>query len=78
MGCENGGVRRVWAALVRERLQRPTVVKIATDAIHAAYHAVNADDHFLLRIQPNTAHQVRPESEAAGVEWLVKWLRPGV
>ena len=55
----------------------PTVgLKITTDAIQAAYHAAKADDHFNLLIQPNTAHQVRPESEQAGVEFLVKWLKP--
>jgi len=35
---------------------------------------VKADDNFVVRIQPNTAHQVRPESQRAAVDWLAKVL----
>ena len=51
-------------------------LKLATDAAQAAYHAANADDHFVIRIQANTAHRVNPDSEQAAVDWFVKWLKP--
>jgi hypothetical protein len=34
------------------------------------------EDHFLVRIQPKTAHHVNPDSQAAAVDWFVKWLKP--
>ncbi len=55
----------------------PASLKLATDAIEAAYKKANAEDHFVLLVQPNTAHRVNPESEKAAVEFLVKWLKPG-
>jgi dienelactone hydrolase len=45
-------------------------------AAEKAYAAGGARDHFVLHIQPNTAHQVRPEALAVAVEWFVKWLLP--
>ncbi len=36
----------------------------------------NAKDHFAVIIQKNTAHQVKPDSERAAIEWFVKWLKP--
>jgi dienelactone hydrolase len=47
-----------------------------TNAAQKAYHAVKADDHFVVRIQENTRHQVKPESERAAIDWFVKWLKP--
>ncbi|HEY4330296.1 MAG TPA: alpha/beta hydrolase, partial [Phycisphaerae bacterium] len=51
-------------------------LKLATDAIEAAYRKAGAEEHFLLRLQANTAHQVRPESQTAAEEWFVRWLKP--
>jgi len=51
-------------------------VKECASAAQRAYQAANAEDHFVLRIQENTAHQVRPESERAAIAWFVKWLKP--
>jgi dienelactone hydrolase len=51
-------------------------LKLCTDAAQAAYHAAKADDHFVIRIQPHTAHHVNPDSQAAAVEWFVQWLSP--
>jgi dienelactone hydrolase len=51
-------------------------LKEATDAAKRAYHAAKADNHFVLRIQENTKHQVKPESERAAIDWFVKWLKP--
>jgi DNA-binding beta-propeller fold protein YncE/dienelactone hydrolase len=44
-------------------------------AAEAAYAAAGAPDHFALHIQKNTAHQVKPEALALGIDWLAKWLR---
>jgi dienelactone hydrolase len=51
-------------------------LKLATDATKAAYQATNAPDHFELLIEKNTPHKVTPEAQAAGVDFLVKWLKP--
>ena len=51
-------------------------LKECTDAAQAAYHATKSDDHFAIRIQEKTGHQVKPESERAAVDWFVKWLKP--
>jgi dienelactone hydrolase len=53
----------------------PGVMESA-DAARQAYRAKNAGDRFVLRIQANTGHQVKPESERAAIEWFVKWLEP--
>jgi dienelactone hydrolase len=45
-------------------------------AAQRAYHAAKADDHFVVRIQQNTRHQVKPESEGEAINWFVKWLKP--
>jgi dienelactone hydrolase len=41
-----------------------------------AYSKQNADDHFSVIIQKKTGHKVLPESEAAEIDWFVKWLKP--
>ena len=46
-------------------------------AAEKAYAAAGASDRFQLHLQKDTAHQVRPEALAIGVEWFVRWLRPG-
>jgi len=51
-------------------------LKLCTDAAQAAYRAAGAEDHFLVRIQPRTAHHVNPDSQVAAVDWFVKWLKP--
>lgn len=51
-------------------------VKEAAASAEQAYRNAGADDRFVLRIQENTAHQVRPESERAAIDWFVKWLKP--
>jgi dienelactone hydrolase len=39
-----------------------------------AYQRANAAKHFEFILQPNTQHQVRPESQDKAIEWLVKHL----
>jgi dienelactone hydrolase len=51
-------------------------VEECASAAQRAYHALKADDHFVLRIQQNTRHQVKPESERAAIDWFEKWLTP--
>lgn len=51
-------------------------LKLCIDAAQATYRAAGAEDHFLVRIQPKTAHHVNPDSQAAAVDWFVKWLKP--
>jgi fermentation-respiration switch protein FrsA (DUF1100 family) len=51
-------------------------VKEAAAAAGKAYRKAGAPDHFVLLIQENTAHQVKPESERAAIAWFVKWLKP--
>jgi dienelactone hydrolase len=51
-------------------------LQLCIDAAHTAYHAAGADDHFVVRIQAKTGHKVNADSQAAAVEWFVKWLRP--
>jgi dienelactone hydrolase len=54
----------------------PASLQLCIDAAKSAYHAANADDHFLVRIEPKTAHKVTPDSQAAAIDWFVKWLKP--
>jgi poly(3-hydroxybutyrate) depolymerase len=54
----------------------PASLKLAADAAEAAYKSAKAEDRFVVMIQPNTPHQVRPEAQRAGIEFLVKWLKP--
>lgn len=51
-------------------------LKLCTDAAQAAYHAAGADDHFVARIQEKTGHKVNADSQAAAVDWFVRWLKP--
>ena len=50
-------------------------LKLCTDAAEAAYREANASDHLNVRIQPQTGHKVNADSQAAAVEWFVKWLK---
>jgi dienelactone hydrolase len=51
-------------------------VQEAAAGAQKTYHKARADDRFVFRIQENTAHRVRPESERAAIDWLVEWLKP--
>jgi len=51
-------------------------LKECTDAAAKAYHDARAEDHFVLRLEPHTAHKVTADSEQAAVEWFVRWLKP--
>ena len=51
-------------------------VNEAAAAAEWAYSKAGAADRFVLLIQKNTAHQVKPESEQAAIAWFVKWLKP--
>ena len=51
-------------------------LQLCATAAQAAYRAAGADEKFVLRIQPNTAHKVNPESLVLAREWFVKWLKP--
>jgi dienelactone hydrolase len=53
----------------------PGVIE-CTNAAQKVYAADDATNHFAVIIQKNTAHQVKPESERAAIEWFVKWLKP--
>ena len=57
------------------RTPRPGL-DLCADAARAAYKAVGAEEKFVLRIQPNTAHKVLPESKVLAREWFVRWLKP--
>jgi dienelactone hydrolase len=45
-------------------------------AAEKIYAADDATNNFAVIIQKNTAHQVKPESERAAIDWFVKWLKP--
>jgi len=51
-------------------------LKECTDAARRAYRGAGVEDHFAVRIQENTGHQVTPDSEHAAIEWFVRWLKP--
>ncbi|HVT88216.1 MAG TPA: acetylxylan esterase [Tepidisphaeraceae bacterium] len=51
-------------------------LQLCIEAAKKVYHAAGVDDHLLVRIQPKTGHKVNPDSQEAGVEWLVRWLKP--
>lgn len=51
-------------------------VRESAAAAEVAYRKARAEERFVLRIQENTGHQVKPESERAAIEWFVKWLKP--
>jgi len=51
-------------------------VKECVAAAEKIYQADRAGDHFAVRVQNNTGHQVKPESERAAIDWFVKWLKP--
>ena len=51
-------------------------VQQCVEAARKAYADAKAEDHFAVRIQEKTGHQVRPESEKAAIEWFVRWLKP--
>ena len=53
----------------------PGVIECTTAAVRA-YHALNADDHLAVIIQPKTGHKVLPESEQAAIDWFTRWLKP--
>jgi dienelactone hydrolase len=51
-------------------------LQLCTDSAQAAYHAAGADEKFVERIEPHTAHKVNPDAQAAAVDWFVRWLNP--
>jgi dienelactone hydrolase len=51
-------------------------VNRSLDAARVAYRSAKCEDHLAVRIQEKTGHQVKPESEAAAIEWFVRWLKP--
>ncbi len=57
------------------RTPRPGL-DLCVDAARTAYKAAGAEEKFVLRIQPNTAHKVLPESLVLAREWFVRWLKP--
>ena len=58
-----------------EHTPLPGVEECVT-AAKQAYAAKGAENNFAFIRQKKTAHQVRPESERAAIEWFVKWLQP--
>jgi len=57
------------------RTPRPGLMETSAAALKA-YEAMGASDRYVLRLQENTGHQVRPASLEFAVEWLTKWLQP--
>ena len=53
----------------------PGVLECA-EAARKSYRIAGAEDRFAVRIQEKTAHQVKPESERAAIDWFVRWLKP--
>ena len=51
-------------------------LQLCADAARAAYQAAGAGEKFVLHLQPNTAHNVNPESLVLAREWFVRWLKP--
>ncbi len=51
-------------------------LKLCTDAAGAVYKAAGAEEKFVVRIEPKTAHKVTADSQEAAVEFFVKWLKP--
>ncbi|MBL9199975.1 MAG: acetylxylan esterase [Opitutaceae bacterium] len=51
-------------------------LQLCADAARAAYRAAGAEEKFVLRIQPNTAHKVNPDSLVAARAWFKRWLNP--
>jgi dienelactone hydrolase len=51
-------------------------VMVCVTAAQEAYGEAGVPEHFAVRIQQNTGHKVLPESEAAVMDWFVRWLRP--
>ncbi|HEY1338809.1 MAG TPA: alpha/beta fold hydrolase, partial [Bryobacteraceae bacterium] len=45
-------------------------------AARKAYAKAGAPDRFVLHIEKQTAHQVRPEAMDLAIEWLTKYLQP--
>ena len=57
------------------RTPRPGLMECAS-AAEKAYASTSAQDKFVLRIQENTGHQVRPPALDFAIAWFVKWLQP--
>jgi len=51
-------------------------VMLAADAAKAAYEKAGVPDHFVLKIEKNTAHKVDKESTEQAIAWFEKWLKP--
>jgi dienelactone hydrolase len=51
-------------------------LKLCVDAARTAYSAAGAENQFVEKIEANTGHKVNADSEAAAVDWFVKWLKP--
>jgi predicted esterase len=51
-------------------------VELCAEAARAAYRDAGAEDRFVLRIQPKTAHKVNPDSFDAALAWFERWLKP--
>ncbi len=47
-------------------------LQLCIDSAKEIYHNLNASDRFDCIIQKETGHTVKPESEAAAIEWLVR------
>jgi dienelactone hydrolase len=50
-------------------------VRECLDAANRAYTG-DQDNNFAIIIQEKTGHKVLPKSQAAAIEWFVKWLKP--
>jgi dienelactone hydrolase len=53
----------------------PGVLECVT-AAQEAYAEAGEPEHFAVRIQDQTGHNVLPDSERAVMDWFVRWLKP--
>ena len=51
-------------------------LELCATAARAAYAAAGAGENFTLTVQPNTGHEVNPESLVAARGWLARHLKP--
>ena len=51
-------------------------LELCATAARAAYAAAGASENFTLTVQPNTGHEVNPESLVAARGWLARHLKP--
>jgi hypothetical protein len=49
-------------------------VKLCAASAEKCFAAAGSPDKFRLIVQPDTGHAVKPDAQAAAMEWFVRWL----